>query len=52
MFYVVKKDQIEPFKDAFRGFKGLFIGGVIGLAVLISIFTTLWGLCISYSWNH
>ena len=38
------KDQIEPFKDAFRGFKGLFIGGLIGLAVLISIFTTLWGL--------
>ncbi|MGC3008487.1 hypothetical protein ACPTHZ_14645, partial [Enterococcus faecium] len=39
-----QKDQIEPFKDAFRGFKGLLIGGVISLAVLISIFTTLWGL--------
>ena len=52
-------DQIEPFKDAFRGFKGLFIGGVIGLAVLISIFTTLWGLLLvipgiikSYSYSQ
>lgn len=54
-----QKDQIEPFKDAFRGFKGLFIGGVIGLAVLISIFTTLWGLLLvipgiikSYSYSQ
>lgn len=54
-----QKDQIEPFKDAFRGFKGLFIGGVISLAVLISIFTTLWGLLLvipgiikSYSYSQ
>lgn len=54
-----QKDQIEPFKDAFRGFEGLFIGGVIGLAVLISIFTTLWGLLLvipgiikSYSYSQ
>ena len=39
--------------------KGLFIGGVIGLAVLISIFTTLWGLLLvipgiikSYSYSQ
>lgn len=38
------KSTIEPFKDAFRGFTGLFLGGVILLAILISIFTTLWAL--------
>lgn len=31
------KSTIEPFKDAFRGFTGLFLGGVILLAILISI---------------
>lgn len=39
-----KKTQIEPFKDAFRGFSGVFIGGIIGLAFLIAVFTTLWSL--------
>ncbi|MBM7712805.1 DUF975 family protein [Enterococcus xiangfangensis] len=38
------RDQIDPFKDAFRGFQGKFIGGVILLALLTSIFTTLWSL--------
>ena len=38
------KSTIEPFKDSFRGFTGLFLGGVILLAILISIFTTLWAL--------
>ena len=38
------KTQIEPFKDAFRGFSGLFIGGIILLALLTSIFITLWAL--------
>ncbi len=28
------KSTIEPFKDAFRGFTGLFLGGVILLAIL------------------
>lgn len=38
------KTKIEPFKDAFRGFNGLFIGGVILLAILTTIFTSLWAL--------
>ncbi|MBF8807369.1 MAG: DUF975 family protein [Enterococcus lacertideformus] len=38
------KTKIEPFKDAFRGFTGLFIVGVVLLAVLISLFTSLWAL--------
>lgn len=53
------KSTIEPFKDAFRGFTGLFLGGVILLAILISIFTTLWellfvipGIIKSYSYSQ
>lgn len=53
------KTQIEPFKDAFRGFSGLFIGGIILLALLTSIFTTLWALLLvipgiikSYSYSQ
>ncbi len=37
-----ERTQIEPLKDAFRGFQGVFIGGVILLALLTNIFTTLW----------
>ena len=54
-----QKSQIEPFKDAFRGFSGIFIGGVIGLAILIWLFTTLWtllliipGIIKSYSYSQ
>jgi uncharacterized membrane protein len=54
-----KKTQIEPFKDAFRGFSKLFIGGVILLAILIAIFTSLWALLLvipgiikSYSYSQ
>lgn len=39
-----EKTEIEPFKDAFRGFQGVFIGGVILLALLTNIFSTLWAL--------
>ncbi len=53
------KTQIEPFKDAFRGFSGLFIGGVILLALLTTIFTSLWALLLvipgiikSYSYSQ
>lgn len=53
------KTQIEPFKDAFRGFSKLFIGGVILLAILIAIFTSLWALLLvipgiikSYSYSQ
>jgi len=37
-----ERTRIEPLKDAFRGFQGVFIGGVILLALLTNIFTTLW----------
>lgn len=37
-----ERTQIEPMKDAFRGFQGVFIGGVILLALFTNIFTTLW----------
>ena len=53
------KTQIVPFKDAFRGFSKLFIGGVILLAILIAIFTSLWALLLvipgiikSYSYSQ
>ncbi|OQO70403.1 hypothetical protein BH747_06810 [Enterococcus villorum] len=53
------KTKIEPFKDAFRGFSKLFIGGVILLAILIAIFTSLWALLLvipgiikSYSYSQ
>lgn len=53
------KSQIEPFKDAFRGFSGLFILGIILLAILIAVFTTLWtflliipGIIKSYSYSQ
>lgn len=36
-----EKTEIEPFKDAFRGFQGVFIAGVILLALLTNIFSTL-----------
>ncbi|MDT2828587.1 MAG: DUF975 family protein [Enterococcus viikkiensis] len=39
-----EKTEIEPFKDAFRGFQGVFIAGVILLALLTNIFSTLWAL--------
>ncbi|WP_165007629.1 MULTISPECIES: DUF975 family protein [unclassified Enterococcus] len=38
------KTKIKPFKDAFRGFEGVFIGGIILLALLTTIFISLWGL--------
>ncbi|MGX7174046.1 DUF975 family protein [Enterococcus ratti] len=38
------KTQIVPFKDAFRAFTKSFFGGVILLAILLSIFTSLWAL--------
>lgn len=37
-----ERTHIDPLKDAFRGFQGVFIGGVILLALLTNIFTTLW----------
>ncbi|MGO3115071.1 DUF975 family protein [Enterococcus pseudoavium] len=36
--------HIEPLKDAFRGFQGVFIGGVILLALLTNIFASLWAI--------
>lgn len=39
-----KRTMIEPFKDAFRGFSGVFFGGVLLLALITTIFTTLWAL--------
>lgn len=39
-----ERSEIEPFKDAFRGFQGVFIGGVVLLALLTNIFTSLWTL--------
>ncbi|MFP3774620.1 DUF975 family protein [Enterococcus mundtii] len=39
-----KRTTIEPFKDAFRGFSGVFFGGVLLLALVTTIFTTLWAL--------
>lgn len=38
------RNDIAPGPDAFRAFRGAFIGGVIALAVLITIFTGLWSL--------
>lgn len=38
------KTEIVPFKDGFRGFQGIFLGGVILLALLTAIFTTLWAI--------
>lgn len=53
------KTQIEPFKDAFRGFSGVFIVGIILVALLTAIFTTLWtllliipGIIKSYSYSQ
>lgn len=37
-----EKQEIVPLKDAFRGFQGGFIGGVILLALLTHVFTSLW----------
>lgn len=37
-----ERSTIEPFRDAFRGFQGTFIGGVILLSLLFNIFTSLW----------
>lgn len=39
-----ERTHIDPLKDAFRGFQGLFLGGVILLALLTNIFTSLWTL--------
>ncbi|MGM9902698.1 integral membrane protein [Enterococcus sp. 10A9_DIV0425] len=39
-----QKNTIEPFKDAFRGFSGVFFGGVFLIALLTSIFISLWAL--------
>lgn len=39
-----ERTHIEPLKDAFRGFQGVFIGGVVLLALLTNIFTSLWTL--------
>lgn len=38
------RDRIAPFYDAFRAFNGLFLGGVILLAVVTAIFISLWTL--------
>lgn len=38
------RTNIVPFKDAFRGFKSPYFGGVFGIAVLTAIFTFLWML--------
>lgn len=37
-----ERSTIEPLKDVFRGFKGMFLGGVILLSLLFNIFTSLW----------
>ncbi|MBO0460568.1 MULTISPECIES: DUF975 family protein [Enterococcus] len=54
-----QRTKIEPFKDAFRGFSGMFFGGVILLALLTTIFTSLWALLLvipgiikSYSYSQ
>ncbi|MDT2597958.1 DUF975 family protein [Enterococcus dongliensis] len=39
-----ERTKIEPLKDAFRGFQGVFIVGIILIALLTNIFTTLWAL--------
>lgn len=39
-----KRDTIVPFKDATRGFNGLYIGGVALIALLTYIFVSLWSL--------
>ncbi|MEI5991548.1 DUF975 family protein [Enterococcus crotali] len=42
--YRGKRQEIRPFSDAFRGFAGPVVLGIIGLFVLMSIFITLWSL--------
>ena len=37
-----ERTEIDPLKDAFRGFQGVFIGGVVLLSLLTNIFTSLW----------
>lgn len=39
-----ERTEIDPFKDAFRGFQGVFLGGVILLAIITNIFISLWTL--------
>lgn len=38
------KSKIDPLKDALRGFQSQFLGGVILLALVTSIFVSLWTL--------
>lgn len=54
-----ERTTIEPLKDAFRGFQGMFMGGVILLALLFNIFTSLWmilflipGIVKSYAYSQ
>ncbi|ALR99944.1 molybdenum ABC transporter substrate-binding protein [Enterococcus silesiacus] len=42
--YRGKRQEIRPFSDAFRGFAGPVVLGIIGIFVLMSIFITLWSL--------
>ncbi|MGG5371325.1 DUF975 family protein [Enterococcus sp. AZ196] len=37
-----ERTAIAPFKDVFRGFQGTYIGGVILLSLLYTIFSSLW----------
>lgn len=37
-----ERTAIAPFKDVFRGFQGTYIGGVILLSLLCTIFSSLW----------
>jgi len=39
-----ERSEIQPLKDVFRGFQGAYIGGVILLTLLSTMFTTLWML--------
>lgn len=54
-----ERSAIEPLKDVFRGFQGAYIGGVILLFMLFTIFTTLWmilfiipGIIKSYAYSQ
>lgn len=57
--YRGKKQEIRPFSDAFRGFAGAVIWGIIGLSIIMSIFISLWsilliipGIIKSYSYSQ
>ncbi|MEI5995082.1 DUF975 family protein [Candidatus Enterococcus mansonii] len=42
--YRGKRQEIRPFSDAFRGFAGPVVLGIIGVYILMAIFITLWSL--------